>query len=160
MSNNPSFIADAMLGGLARWLRIMGFDTLYFRVIEDGELIRIGKQQGRILLSRDHALCRSKRTGAHILVRSNETMQQLREVLSECGITDDQIQVSKRCPRCNGALSSVHRNLVFSGAPEHIMQNADAFLKCGECGKVYWEGSHKRMMDATLEAIIKRPENA
>lgn len=151
----PRFIADAMLGSLAKWLRIMGFDTLYFRVIEDSELVRIAKQEGRILLSKDNALCRNRKTGESLLIRSDNTMEQLREVLRSRRITPDPIQVLRRCISCNGMLFPAERSSVVSDVPEYVLQRTNAFLKCGECGKVYWEGSHKRMIDAALAAIIK-----
>lgn len=148
------FIADAMLGSLAKWLRLMGFDTLYFRVIEDGELVRIAKQEGRILLSRDKALCRSKKTGDSLLIQSDKAGEQLKEVIRACRIVPEQIQPSMRCTSCNGSLFPAERTAVSSEVPDYILQNTNAFLKCGECGKVYWEGSHKRIIDAAIAAII------
>src|SRR5208283_689191 len=93
----PRFVADVMLGSLARWLRILGFDTIYFRVIDDNELIKIALQQERILLTRDTGIARrnlkkkNRGTGESenrrkigpdvVLIHSNNTLEQLREAL-------------------------------------------------------------------------------
>ncbi len=151
----PRFIADAMLGSLARWLRITGFDTLYFRVIRDSELVRIAKQEGRILLSKDNALCRSKKSGECLLIQSDKTVEQLKEVMKACHIVPDQIQAFKRCTLCNGNLFSAQRNAISAVVPDYVLQHMSAFVKCEECGKVYWEGSHKMIIDAAIAAILK-----
>jgi uncharacterized protein with PIN domain len=159
MDETPRFIADAMLGSLARWLRIVGVDTLYFRVIEDAELVRIAKQEGRILLSKDTALCRSKRTGKRLLIRSDKTLEQLKEVVKAFNISYGTMAIPKRCTLCNGVLVPAGRNRVYAEVPDYVFQQNDAFLKCGECGKVYWEGSHRAAMVEILTAVIKDTEN-
>jgi hypothetical protein len=155
MINKPRFIADAMLGSLAKWLRIMGFDTLYYRVIEDRELVRIAKQEGRTILSKDNALCRSKKTGESLLIQSDKTVEQLKEVMNACHIVPDLMQAYMRCTLCNGKLLPAERSAVSTEVPDYVLQGTNAFLKCGECGKVYWEGSHKKIIDAVIVAIMK-----
>lgn len=158
MDPRPRFIADAMLGSLAKWLRIMGFDTLYYRVIDDNELVRTAKQEGRILITRDTGICRSKKAGKCLLIHTENTKEQLREVMKVIGIQPEMISSSQRCAICNGELISAERSSVSGDTPEHVFRHASAFLKCGECGKVYWEGSHKRMIDGVIAAIKKEME--
>ena len=155
MIDKPRFIADAMLGSLAKWLRIMGFDTLYYRVIEDRELVRIAKQEGRTILSKDNALCGSKKTGGSLLIQSDKTVEQLKEVMNACHIVPDLMQAYMRCTLCNGKLLPAERSAVSTEVPDYVLQGTNAFLKCGECGKVYWEGSHKKIIDAVIVAIMK-----
>jgi uncharacterized protein with PIN domain len=155
MIDRPRFISDAMLGSLAKWLRILGFDTLYYRVIEDRELVKIAKQEGRTILSRDSALCQSKKTGESLLIQSDKTVEQLKEVMNACHIVPNLIQAYMRCTLCNGKLISVEWTAVSTEVPDHVLQSTNAFLKCGECGKVYWEGSHKKSIDAVIAAIMK-----
>ena len=81
MSDQPRFIADVMLGSLAKWLRILGFDTLYFKDIDDRELIKRAKQEQRVLLTRDTRLVKSKKVAEHILIKANDAPGQLKEVL-------------------------------------------------------------------------------
>jgi uncharacterized protein with PIN domain len=158
MPDTPRFVADVMLGSLAKWLRIMGFDTLYFRVIDDNELVKVAKQQGRMLLTRDIGICISKKTGQCLFIRSQDTMEQIREVLKALGTQPDKIISPQRCASCNGELLPVERNAVFGEVPEYVFWNARSFLKCGDCGKVYWEGSHKIVIDAVIAALNKDME--
>ena len=158
MTDNPSFAADVMLGSLAKWLRIMGFDTLYFRVIDDNELIRVTKQQGRMLLTRDMGIYNSKKAGQCLLIRSQDTIEQIREVLKALGTQPGKIISPQRCASCNGGLLPVERSAVFGEVPEYVFWNTGAFLKCGDCGKVYWEGSHKIVIDALIAALNKDVE--
>jgi uncharacterized protein len=156
--DDPRFAVDAMLGSLAKWLRIIGFDTLYFREIDDNELVRVAKQEGRILLTRDSGICRSKKTGTCLLVRSEDTISQIREVLMSLGIRPGADVRSQRCASCNGELLPVDRGAVFGDVPEYVFRSYGAFVKCGQCGKVYWEGSHKKMINAIMAAMTKDTE--
>lgn len=168
MSNQPRFISDAMLGSLSKWLRILGFDTMYFKTIDDNELIRIAKQGQRILLTRDTRLVKRKKIGSYILINSNNTLEQLKEVLTI--VCSKQYAVSpeesaycllytayffSRCAACNGELLSADRKSVVDDVPEHVFLNFNSFLKCKDCGKVYWEGSHKKLIDTKLREAFK-----
>jgi uncharacterized protein with PIN domain len=115
--DKPRFVADVMLGSLAKWLRIMGFDTLYFRVINDNELVRIAKQQGRMLLTRDTGIYNSKKSGECHLIRSQNTMEQIREVLKALSAQPGKIISSQRCASCNGELLPVERSSIFGEVP-------------------------------------------
>jgi len=158
MPNNPRFAADVMLGSLAKWLRIMGYDTLYFRLIDDNELVRIAKQENRMLLTRDMGICRSKKAGDCLLIRSQDTVEQIKEVFKALGARSGKVISAQRCVFCNGELLLVERSAIFAEVPEYVLWNAKAFLKCGDCGKVYWEGSHRIMIDAVIAAINKDME--
>ncbi len=154
MSDNPRFIADVMLGSLAKWLRILGFDTIYFRAIDDNELIKIARQQERILLTRDTGIAQRKNIQQFILVQSNASLEQLKEVLSALEkINRPFPQLSPRCTLCNGELAETERNTVADRIPEYVFLNAASFFTCRECGKVYWCGSHKKSIDAILKNI-------
>ncbi len=171
MSDNPRLIADVMLGSLARWLRILGYDTIYFRAIDDNELIKIARQQERILVTRDTGIARrnlkkkNRGTGESedqrkvgpdvILIHSNETLEQLKEVLYALVIMNRVLpQLSPRCTLCNGELAVTERNAVADGIPEHVFLNATSFFTCRQCGKVYWYGSHKKSIDSQLKKIL------
>ncbi|MFZ5997913.1 MAG: Mut7-C RNAse domain-containing protein [Nitrospirota bacterium] len=147
------FIADVMLGSLARWLRIAGFDTLYYRHIDDRDLIRIAKQQQRILLTRDTNLTRRRMEDRFLLIHSEDTFEQLKEVLRALNIHE--LSFSPRCPQCNGMLEAVTKESVFDDVPDHVMLTVDSFFKCAGCGKVYWKGSHKRRIDMKMKELAK-----
>lgn len=162
------FAADVMLGSLARWLRILGFDTIYFRAIADNELIKIALQQDRILLTRDTGIARRKQPQQLIFIHSNNSSEQIKEVLSALrimnlskGLFPDfpirrfPLSGSPRCPVCNGELAATERKAVADSIPEYVFLNATSFFSCGECGKVYWCGSHKKSIDSKLREILK-----
>lgn len=151
--SEPLFIVDSMLGSLAKWLRILGFDTLYFRSIDDNELIKISKQQQRILITKDSHLVKSKRIGKYIFIASDELIGQLKEVLSFLASEHLSLKFFSRCIKCNGRLVEVEKSSVFDNVPEHIYRIRESFFRCNDCGNVYWEGSHTKMMDKKLQEI-------
>jgi uncharacterized protein with PIN domain len=157
MFTRPRFIADAMLGSLATWLRILGFDTLYFRRIDDNELIRIAKQEDRILLTRDSGIAKSKKAGHVYFVKAEETFAQVRDVVAAFDLHDVINTDQSRCPRCNGETEPVTPEAVAGMAPDHVLRQARAFARCGGCGKVYWDGTHKRKIDS-IAASFKKQE--
>ncbi|MDI6802012.1 MAG: Mut7-C RNAse domain-containing protein [Thermodesulfovibrionales bacterium] len=149
------FIADAMLGKLSKWLRILGFDTLYFKALNDNELVKIAKQQQRILLTRDTLLVKIKRIDGYILINSNDTFEQLREVLLWIKDSDAIATGHPRCVECNGELDIADSELIRDDVPEHVFLNSKSFFRCRDCGKVYWEGSHKKLIDTKLQEMLK-----
>ena len=153
MAARPRFIADAMLGSLATWLRILGFDTLYFRRIDDNELIRISKQDDRILLTRDSGITGSRKARSAYFVNSEETFSQVCEVAAGFNLRHYIDTGQSRCPRCNGRLESIPPEAAAGAVPDHVLRQGLAFARCGECGKVYWEGTHKRRIDRVVEAV-------
>lgn len=159
MIDECRFISDVMLGGLTKWLRLMGFDTLYFRAIDDSELVRIAKQQQRVILTRDTALSKTGKTNQVILIHSNYTIEQVKEVLlylRKKNLTH--LQSSPRCTNCNGKLIIAHKQSALNNVPDYILLNQNSFLKCEDCGKVFWHGSHKKKIDKTLDDVLKMTE--
>lgn len=156
MDSKYRFICDVMLGRLAKWLRLIGYDTLYFRAIDDLDLIRIAKQEQRIILTRDTVLSKNKKAEQSILIHSNYALEQLREVLCYFKINALELpQPFCRCIICNSALIVIDKKSVLNEAPEYIFLNKNSFLKCQNCGKVFWYGSHKKMIDETIEKIFQ-----
>jgi uncharacterized protein with PIN domain len=155
MTESPLFIADAMLGSLAKWLRILGFDTLYFKTIDDNEIVKIAKQEQRILLTRDTRLVKTKKIDCYILINSNNISGQLREVLSWIKDRGSEVKGNPRCAECNGELSTADKEFVANDVPEHVFLNFYSFFRCQSCGKVYWEGSHKKEIDAKIQEVLK-----
>jgi len=149
------FIADAMLGRLARWLRLLGFDCAYAPRIEDEELVRRGVEEQRIILSRDAALPEEWWVPWIYLVRSEELESQLREVLERFDLRGC-VRVLSRCSECNRPLAPVPREQVAGRVPDRILATHSAFLDGRGCDRVYWEGSHadriRRMADRVLGA--------
>jgi uncharacterized protein with PIN domain len=137
-----------MLGRLARWLRLLGFDTLYSTDITDRELLRIARQEGRTILTRDtHFVggCASNIAGGRascIFIKSDDVFEQMKEVLSAIGPGVPDVM---RCLKCNGILEPVTDKAGVEGSvPEYVYRNFNRFSRCALCGNIYWEGSHFR----------------
>ncbi len=151
-SHEPRFIADAMLGRLARWLRLLGLDTLYFPDIRDPDLLKIALREGRYILTRDTHFLKMKNLGNLSFVRSNEPLEQVREVIEKFSLKKS---LPGRCARCNGILREVEtKDSVRDMVPEYVFQNCSNFLECRVCGNVYWEGTHLKRFRAMRDRLL------
>ncbi len=145
-----------MLGSLAKWLRIMGYDTLYFRSIDDSELVRIAIQEQRIILTRDTGLAKTKKTSQIILIHSNYTSEQLKEVLLFIKKKSFKLpELPPRCISCNGKLILANKESALNNVPDYVFLKQKNFLECLDCGKVFWQGSHKKNIDETINGILE-----
>jgi uncharacterized protein with PIN domain len=157
----PRFVVDSMLGKLATWLRMLGYDTLYSRTYEDWQLLKIALKTGRVLVTRDRGLYwRARKKGARaVLIESDDTVTRLAEMYVKAGISLDADPSRSRCPHCNSELVMVtDKSLVRDRVPPESLRAFDRFYVCPRCGKVYWEGSHWRNIKATLEEARQRAE--
>lgn len=148
----PRFVADAMLGRLATWLRILGYDAEYARG-EDAALIARARDTGRILLTRDTGLVRRRDLPPHLLVHSDHVFEQLRQVVQTFRLTPAG-PPARRCPRCNVAVEPRTKAEVFGRVPEFVWSRQDAFWGCPVCARLFWAGSHRRHMDDTIRALL------
>lgn len=139
-----------MLGSLARWLRIGGYDTEYVKDSPDDCLLVQAEEQGRVLVTRDEVLSeRARKRGIrHILLESGSDEDALARIASELGIVYDPI--SSRCPKCNGVLRSVPKGEVEGKIPEGTYRVVDEYWRCEGCGSFYWRGSHWPRIVETL----------
>jgi hypothetical protein len=147
------FIADAMLGRLARWLRFLGYDTAYVAGIHDRDLIRIAREEDRTILTRDTRLVQIKALGSHLLITSNDPFQQLIETIGACRLR--QFRLLSRCVACNGKLGEVRdKSEVKDSVPDYVFLHNNFFRKCAGCGKIYWEGSHVRSFREDVGGLL------
>jgi hypothetical protein len=147
------FIADRMLGKLAKWLRVLGYDVLYLRQGRDEEILE-GLREGRILLTRDRRAGPWHGRGRVVVVEANKPETQLRELVAQLGLTMEETVFLSRCIECNRVLSAVSREEVRDEVPEYIWQTHGSFQRCADCGRVYWSGSHAEKMRGTLREIF------
>ena len=139
------FVADTMLGELARWLRILGYDTLYSRVYTDKQLLDIAEKTGRILLTRDWGLyVRARKRGLKaVYVNGDSAVERLALVAARTGIELKPDPARSRCPKCNAELVVVKdKEKVRGRVPPRSYEAHDVFYVCPRCGMVYWEGGH------------------
>ncbi len=153
------FLADAMLGKIARKLRFLGFDTFYQSNIEDIEVIDISIKEKRIILTGDRNLfARTVRLNLDSLLLDKITeMENLVKILSSLGIKHITLSpFSTRCTICNNQLTmSSDKNEIKSKniVPPYILNTIDIFFLCSKCNKVYWDGSHIKYMDSYIGKI-------
>jgi hypothetical protein len=148
---DPRFLLDGMLGGLARWLRICGYDAKYLRRASDEELLGRASGEGLVLLTRDKLLHRKAlRAGLESFLVEGETdAEKLASVSRRFGLSLD--PECSRCPECGELLRMAEREEVYDRVPPRTYEAYDEFWVCGSCGKVYWRGSHWRNIVETVE---------
>jgi len=147
------FVLDVHLGQLARYLRMLGFDTRYRNDFEDDELARISSEQHRILLTRDRGLLKRSIVTHGYCLRATQPRQQLAEVVARFNLAG-QAQPFRRCIRCNGLLESVDKATVAPQLDEETRAAFDEFQRCRECGQVYWRGSHFQRMQQFIAQVV------
>ncbi len=152
-TGRPRLFADAMLGRLARWLRILGYDTEFESDIGDEALVRRCIREGRILLTRDRRLLQEWRVPRAVLLRAEGPLEQLREAVTRLGLSGD-ARLFSRCPVCNTPVRAVDRPEVRGAVPERVWRECDAFVRCPRCARVYWEGSHTRRIRERLAGVL------
>jgi len=151
--SDPIFLADAHLGGLARFLRMLGFDTLHRNAFDDAEIRRLAERESRIVLTRDRELlkCREIRRGCY--VRALKPEDQLREVAARYGLAA-LARPFTLCLHCNLPLAALDRSAAAGRVPENVLALHQAFSHCGGCRRVYWPGSHYERMRSALKPIF------
>jgi len=146
------FVVDCMLGSLAKWLRLLGYDTLYWARASDHELVRIARGEGRILVTRDLALSRSRNIDV-VFVKSQYLPEQLRQMITALGLSTT--EAFSRCPVCNGELHPASVEAVVNRVPPYVAQTQSQFQVCQSCGKIYWPGTHWRAITARLQDMLQ-----
>lgn len=139
-----------MLGRLGKWLRILGYDTLFDPALGDAQLAHLARADGRILLTRDQELARRRGLRA-VLVHSQTTEAQLQQVMAELGLHTG--GAFSRCPVCNEPLVDLARAAAQARVPPYVFETHDRFSECPACGRVYWPGTHWQAMDGTLARL-------
>lgn len=154
MPSYPKFIADAMLGHVVRWLRILGYDIVYHRVVDDWKLIVKAKEEGRILLTRDRGLAnRAKKQGIRaVFIEEPDIVRVLVTLSLRYGIRLEFDKNDTRCPQCNTPLKYTTSVIEVSHkVDKNILLKYREFWLCPSCGKVYWQGNHWRTIKDILE---------
>lgn len=154
MDETPRFAVDRMLQRLARWLRLMGADTLFDASLGGAELLRRARQEGRTVVTRDKRL----RTAPDVIFLSaNLFRDQLREVLAQRPF-DPRAHAFTRCSECNAPLQWLDRNLVARRVPPFVFASQDKFACCPDCGKIYWDATHVTRAMAEIADLAGAPD--
>ncbi len=146
------FITDVHLGKLARYLRMLGFDTLYDSELDDEMIIALGVEQERIILTRDLGILKNGRVLHGYFIRSSNPKLQLREIVRRYGLKD-KIKPFSLCMECNESLQVVEKELIATKLLPETAAVFNEFFQCPKCQKIYWEGSHHEKMSQFIRFI-------
>lgn len=141
----PRFLCDAMVGRLARRLRMLGYDTAYRSVGDDRDLLCRAARERRVLITRDTRIRACPQGVRVLLLRENDTTDQLRELNAALRLSDPPALL-RRCTVCNTLLRKARPEQVEARVPEYVRTMHADFCACHHCGRVYWPGTHRREM--------------
>lgn len=142
-----------MLGALARWLRVLDLDVVYDPALDDPELVDKAVAEGRTILTRDRRLTERRLARNHLLIRSDDVDEQVRQVLTELGLRPDPARFLGRCLRCNAPLESVDAETARARVPPWVARTYAEFRACPVCRRVYWRGTHVERMAKRMERM-------
>ena len=151
----PKFIADAHLGSLARYLRMLGFDVIYKSKFTNTEIIETALKETRTILTRDRELLKNNKITHGYWIRNEETEEQLKEVINRFDLKND-IREFTRCLECNNILELIEKEKIKDRLPSKVKQWQNEFRYCNHCDKIYWKGTH---YDRMLYIIRKIRQN-
>ncbi len=150
-----------MLGRLAKWLRLLGHDTLYYPDIEDSLLLRIAWEEDRVLLTRDTRLVKVRGLKKLLLLTGNDPFEQLKKVIMSFNLHPfdpgrDRFETClySRCSLCNSVLVPASKEQAKDRVPEYVYLTTESFNKCQKCDKFYWEGTHQEKLRKKLMEIL------
>lgn len=153
MKFDIKFLAEEMLGKLAKYLRALGYDTLLLKKENIEDIIRIAEEQERIILTKRTIFKnRNINKGNLLIITENNPENQLKEIIKYLKLSPDVNDFFSRCLSCNEKLLSIKKVDVEGKVPDYIFYRYDIFYKCPFCNKIYWPGSH-------FSKIIKKFSN-
>lgn len=154
--SEPRFIVDVNVGRLAKWLRVLGYDTLFPTDEGDNELVRMGLREERIIVTKDSGIAERRvvTTGQLkvVLIQHDDIQSQVRQVINALNL-NNRGQFT-RCIRCNELLVDLSRESAKQEVPTYVFQTQEEFMRCPSCQKIYWRGTHWASMDMDL-ALLK-----
>lgn len=157
--DNVAFVCDVHLRKLARYLRLLGFDTAYHKEWDDPQLAIQSRDEKRILLTRDRKLLMRNMVWQGLLIRSQDSVEQAHQVIHRFEL-EERIRPFSRCSRCNRPLRFIGKTdedfaTILGNIPERVRDRHDDFNYCDGCGAVYWQGTHVQRLRGTFEKLLK-----
>lgn len=141
MRSSPRFITTIELGRLARWLRLLGFDCIFFDRDKKKDLVIESLREDRVILTRDPKL--SRFSGARMVhVESDFVEKQLERVIRDLRLKIDKKSMFTRCVECNAATEGIDKEEIKEKVPPYVCKTQKEFMRCPGCGKIYWRGTH------------------
>jgi uncharacterized protein with PIN domain len=148
------FVVDCMLGKLAKWLKILGFDTLYLNRIEDHDLLLLARREKRVLLTKDQELLAAAGDLPRLFIESDNWQDQLEQVLDAFRLRS-RTRPHSRCLACNIELKRIPKKLARNLVTPFVFERASSFAVCPSCGRVFWPGTHFQDMDLKIARLLR-----
>ncbi|WP_281951975.1 Mut7-C RNAse domain-containing protein [Nitrosophilus kaiyonis] len=146
------FLADVHLGRVAKYLRLLGFDTLYFTNIEDNKIIEIAKNENRIVLTKDKILCERLKKSCY-LVKSKKPIEQIKEIAKHFDLKK-YAKPFTRCIKDNALLEDIEKSKIEDKLPPKVKKFYNSFKICPKCHQIYWLGSHYEKMEKFIKELL------
>ena len=157
MTSGLKFVVDTNVGKLARWLRMMGYDALFFDGSDDSQLVATALSEDRVVLTRDTQIMKRRvvTTGRlrAVLIESDEPEQQMRQVIGTLKL-DLQTGLFTLCLECNQSLVERNPQQVKELVPPYVFQTQRNYRQCPGCHRIYWRGTHWEAMNKKLARLV------
>lgn len=151
MKSKPKFAVDKMLGRLAKWLRLLGYDTFYRNKIRPVTLLSVAQSEYRIIITKNHYFLKHPFPVPILFIKGNTLEPQLLEINEKYPL--HRSKAFSRCPLCNNKTTPIEKEYVNKLVPEFVFNTQEQFHQCIRCGKIYWKGTHLEKALAFLEKI-------
>ena len=148
---------DANVGKLARWLRMLGYDTVFINNIDDGELVSIALRERRVIVTKDtriilRRVVASGRVKA-VLIEYDDPGDQFRQLARAVKL--DQEHKFTRCLECNQPLEPRGRDKVEGLVPPYVFETQSQYHQCPACRRIYWRATHWQHMSQVLDTLLE-----
>jgi len=148
------FIVDCMLGKLAKELRMLGYDTIYYRGEDPYQLIQMARDEGRMILTRNTKLTPKRPEDRIIWIMEDKPSPQLSELIQKGYISLNEETLFSRCLLCNMLLDEIPWKEAKGKVPDFIFHQQKRFYRCPQCLKIYWQGSHQEHMQKKVDELF------
>ena len=153
---SPRFAAERPLGKLAKWLRILGFDTVYQAGGSLEKFVR-NLESGRILLCRSRSLPEYWPSADTIRIESDQPWEQLKQVVTALRVSEKDLHLFSRCIRCNLSIIELDKDMVRGKVPDFVWETQDSFSRCPACERIFWSGSHLERSRQRVQRLFDTP---
>jgi uncharacterized protein with PIN domain len=147
------FLADRMLGKLVKELRMLGYDTVYYRGENAYPLMKLAREEGRVILTRNNKLIPRRPEDRIIRILEDHPSLQLRELIQKGLISLNDESLFSRCLLCNTLLAEIPREQAEDKVPDFIFYQQKNFFRCPQCLRIYWQGSHQENMQKKIQGL-------
>lgn len=158
MPENTKYLTDGTLSKLAKWLRLLGFDTIVYPYEAGRKMLNLANSEKRIALTRRLDMLERQFSGQLYFVAGIGIGNQLKEVIAKFSLTIEKEKIFSICLKCNERLYPVKKEEVYNLVPPYVFANCSKYNKCPTCLRIYWAGTHQRNSLQFLEKLSIYPQ--